>query len=48
MDRCFGCLIGNYIEVLKDNGDNKFTTPHFGNRARQKAGLPVVYLLMKV
>jgi hypothetical protein len=38
LDRCFGCLIGNYIEILKHDGDNKYPTPHFGNRKRQREG----------
>jgi hypothetical protein len=39
LDRCFGCLIGNYIEILKHNGGNDFDTPHFGNRKRQRGGI---------
>jgi hypothetical protein len=39
LDRCFGCLIGNYIEIIKHNGDNDFKTPHFNNRKRQRDGI---------
>jgi hypothetical protein len=36
LDRCFGCVIGNYIEIINHNGDKDFKTPHFGIRKRQR------------
>jgi hypothetical protein len=35
LERCHGCLIADYMEVLKCKGGNDFRTPHSGVRKRQ-------------
>jgi hypothetical protein len=47
LDRCFGCLVGNFIEILKHNGDNNYPTPHFGNRERKANNIDVCTLTVE-
>ncbi len=37
LERCHGCLIADYVEVMKCQGGNNFRTPHSGVRRRQNA-----------